>query len=114
MNLILQWIDLIWLPLALLAVHEHQRGWTLAFCLSCMVMMRLQVELILSTGFTSGFTGLFTMGVHSRAQVTYSVFYVIYIALAVYSPKTQGAIFMAATISMFFAALCTSMIVMAL
>jgi len=77
-------------------------------------MMRLQVELVYSTGFAQGFTGLVEMDVYSRGQITYSVFYVLYIVLAIYSPGTKGPVFMAASISVFFAALFTSMLVMVL
>jgi len=112
MNFIIQYIDLIWLPVGLLAVHKHHRAWAAGFFIGCMVMMRLQAELMVSTGFTDGFTGWWDMDVHSRGQITYSIFYVLYIALAIYSPGTKGTIFMAASISIFFAALFTSMIVM--
>ena len=112
MSFILQYIDLLWLPLGLLAMHKQHRCWAIGFFIGCMLMMRLQAELMVSTGYDNGFLGLFEMGAHRRGQNTYSIFYVIYIALAVYSPGTKGPIFMAASISIFFAALFTSMIVM--
>ena len=112
MAFILQYIDLIWLPVGLAVVHKQHRAMAAGFFIGCMVMMRLQSELMYSTGYTSGFLGLFEMNVHSRAQITYSIFYVIYIALAIYSPGTKGPVFLAASISIFFAALFTSMIVM--
>ena len=109
---ILQWIDLIWLPLGILTVHKQHRVWSAGFFIACMLMMRLQVELIHSTGFESGFTGLVDMGVHSRGQIVYTIFYIIFIALAVYSPGTRGPIFLAAALSIFFAALFVSTVVM--
>lgn len=112
MSFILQYIDLFWLPLGLLAVHKEQRGWALGFFVGCMMMMRMQVELILSTGYEKGFLGVFETAIHQRGQITYSLFYVLYIVLAVYSPNTKGAIFMAASISMFFTAMLVSTIVM--
>ncbi|MEM7650844.1 MAG: hypothetical protein AAF204_02030 [Pseudomonadota bacterium] len=112
MAFILQYIDLIWLPIGLASVHKHHRALAAGFFIACMIMMRLQVELIQSTGFESGFLGVFEMTAHSRAQITYTIFYVIYIALAIYSPQTKGPVFLAASISIFFAALFTSMIVM--
>ena len=112
MGFILQYIDLLWLPLGLLTMHKQHRGWAIGFFIGCMLMMRLQAELMVSTGYDNGFLGLLEMGAHRRGQITYSIFYVIYIALAVYSPGTKGPIFMAASISIFFAALFTSMIVM--
>ena len=112
MAFILQYIDLIWLPVGLVAVHKHHRAMAAGFFIGCMVMMRLQAELMYSTGFNAGFIGFLKMDVLHRAQITYSIFYVIYIALAIYSPGTKGPVFLAASISIFFAALFTSMIVM--
>ena len=112
MNFILQYIDVLWLPIGVLALHKDHRAWAAGFFIACMIMMRLQVELMVSTGFAGGFTGWWDMNVHSRGQIAYSIFYVAYIALALYSPGTKGTIFMAASISIFFAAILTSMIVM--
>ena len=112
MSHILEWIDLIWLPLGLLAVHKQHRLWAIGFFICSMVMMRMQVEFIESTGYANGFTGLIDMDVHSRGQLTYSLFYMAYIALAIYSPGTKGTIFMAATISIFFTAMFVSSFVM--
>ena len=112
MNFILQYIDLLWLPVGVIILHKHHRLWAAGFFASCMFVMRLQVELLVSTGYPTGFLPVFDMDAHTRGKITYSVFYIIYIALALYSPGTRGTIFMAATISMFFVALCVSMIVM--
>lgn len=112
MDFILQWIDLIWLPIGVLAVHKPQRVITGCLFVGCMLMMRLQVELMNSTGFTTGFTPLMTSGVLARGLAVYSLFYAVFIGLAIYSPKTETPIFMAAAISIFFSALFVSMIVM--
>ena len=114
MQLILQWIDLIWLPVALFAVHKNQRAIAGGYILSCALMLRLQGELILSTGFANGFTGMIDMSAFVRGQIVYSIFHVIYIILAIYSEKSEKVIMLAASISIFFAALCLSMIVMAI
>lgn len=112
MNFILQWIDLIWVPIGLLAVHKHQRAMAAGLFIGCMVMMRLQVELMHSTGFPNGFTPFLQADAHIRGLIVYTVFYVVYIVLAIYSPKTEGAVFLAASLSIFFGALFTSMIAM--
>ena len=110
----INWIDILWLPLGVLLVHKPQRMYAAGFFLACFFMMRMQVELIESTGYPNGFLDILKMDVLRRAQITYSIFYVIYIALALYSRETKGAIFMAASISIFFAALFTSMIILVL
>lgn len=112
MAFILQWIDLLWFPVVLLVLQKHHRPYALGFLAACMIMMRLQTELMESTGYNTGFTTFMDSSAHNRGLVTYSIFYIIYIALALYSPGTKGTIFMAASISIFFAALFTSMIVM--
>lgn len=114
MSFILNWIDLIWLPIGLVALRKQHRAWGAAFFIACMIMMRLQVELIQSTGFENGFTGFVQMDVHVRGQIVYTLFYILYIVLAVYSPGTKGTIFMAATLSLFFGAMLTSMVVMSI
>lgn len=114
MPFILQWIDLIWLPIGLVMVHKHQRTWAAGFFVGCMLMMRLQIELMESTGYAHGFVPVMSSYVGTRALMVYSVCYGIYIAFAIYSPGTKGTMLMAASISMFFMALFTSMIIMVL
>ena len=114
MIFIVQWIDTIWLLLALLVVHKRQWGWVLGFMAACMLMMRLQAELMTSTGHPYGFLPLMESHVFQRGQAAYSIFYGIYLILAYYSPSARPAIMMAASVSMFFTALFVSMIVMVL
>ena len=112
MNLILQWIDLVWLPITLVVVHKYQRAFAAAYILSCVLMLRLQTELLSSTGFTEGFTGLIKTTPFDRGLIVYSLFHIIYIIMAIYSPSRQRVIFMSASISIFFAALFVSMGIM--
>ncbi len=114
MNFLLQWVDVIFLPLALLVVHKYQRAITVGFFIGCMIMLRMQVELMVSTAYAHGILPLLQSHVMARGQAVYIVFFLIYTALAVYSPKSENAIFMAWTISLFFSALFVSMIVMLL
>lgn len=114
MNILLQWIDLIWLPLAFLAVRKDQRPAVMGFFAACMLMMRLQIELVESTGYLNGFLELLNMSASARAIAVYNAFYVIYLVLALFSPYSKGAVLMAASISFFFAALFTSMVIMVL
>lgn len=114
MNFLLQWIDLIWLPLAFFVVQKDQRPWVMGFFISCMIMMRLQIELVESTGFVDGFLGLSGMSARARGIAVYTLFYAIYLVLVLFSPYSRGVMLMAASISVFFAALFTSMIIMIL
>lgn len=113
-SVVLQWIDLIWLPLAVAVVHKDQRWWAAGTIISCLLMMRMQVELIESTGYTHGFLGLIKADVQSRAMMVYTFFYVGYVLLAFYSPRTKGSVFMAASIGIFFMAFFSSTFIMLL
>ena len=113
-SFLFEWVDLMWLPIILLVVKKHQRWVSAGFFLSCALMMRLQVELIASTGYLHGFLNLMSSDIFSRGLATYSLFYLLYCGLMIYSPETRGAILLAGAISIFFAALLVSMVVMVL
>ena len=114
MHFILQWLDLIWLPIGYLFIHRPHRALAAAFFLSCMLMMRLQAELMISIGYSAGLIGLWGMHVFLRGLIVYSIFYALYLLLAHYSRDTRKAVFLAASISVFFMALFVSSIVMVL
>ena len=113
-ELIYQWIDFIWLPIGFFAVHKQQRWMTLAFIFTCLMTMRTQIELVESTGNMTGFLDIMHSSLHSRGIVVYSVVYMIFLALAYFSPNTRGVIFFAATLSIYIMAFCVSMLLMAL
>ena len=112
MTFILQWIDVIWLPIAWFVVNKDQRWWSIALVGSCMLMMRMQVELMVKIGYPHGMLPFYDAHVFARGVITYSIFYVAFILLAHYSPNTKGALFMTGTISIFFLALLFSTLVM--
>lgn len=114
MNIILQWIDFIWLPVILLVVNKQQKAVAAGMFLSCALMMRLQIELIESTGFNTGLLNFLGSNVHNRALAVYNIFYMAYVMLALFSPRVMAAVFLGASITIFFAASITSMIVMVL
>jgi hypothetical protein len=111
MNFILQWIDIIWLLLAGLVLHKGQRLPALAAILACMVMMRLMIELMESAGYPRGIIGFVSIPVAVRGMAVYSFFYVAYLLYA-YSLRSTGAIFLATSIAIFFAAAFTFALVM--
>jgi hypothetical protein len=113
-HLIYQWIDFIWLPIGVIIVQKEQRIMAFAFILTCLLTLRTQVELIESTGFDTGFLGFMESSMLSRGMVVYSIVIMLFLILAHYSPKTRGAIFFAATLSIYIIAFCSSMIIMVL
>lgn len=112
LDLAQNWIDLLWLPVAVLVVHPPQRVKAAAFVVLCAVVMRLQVQIIESTGFDTGFTGWIESSSHMRGLMVYSVFIMLYLILSYFSPETRGAIYLAASLSLFFMAFVASTIVM--
>ena len=108
------WIDLIWIPVGLFMVEKHQRVWLSAFFIANMVMMRLLAELIGSTGFKTGMLPFMTSHAFDRALVVYSIYYALFLVIAHYSPNSDKHVFLAASISVFFIAAVTAVIVMVL
>ncbi|MAH05534.1 MAG: hypothetical protein VYC19_10860 [Pseudomonadota bacterium] len=114
MGLIHDWADVIWIPIAAVSVHKGQRIKAVVFVLFCMATMRLQDELIRDTGYETGYLNFMHSDIFNRAQISYSVFIVLYLILSHYSPNTKGAVYMAASISIYFMAFFTSMFIMLL
>ena len=113
-ELIYQWIDFIWLPISLIVVRKHQRLMVFAFTLTCLLTLRTQVELVESTGFSTGFLDIMHSSMLSRGMIIYSLVIMLFLALAHFSPNTRGIIFFAAALSIYVLAFCTSMLLMAL
>lgn len=106
------WLDAVWVPVAGLVVHKGQRLKATAFVVLCMAVMRLQIEIVESTGFKTGFTGLWDASLYHRGVATYTVFIAIYLLLSYFSPYTKGAIYLAASITIFFLAFLVSSLVL--
>jgi len=107
-----EWLDAVWLLLTPLIVHKGQRLKALGFVFLCMITLRLQVEIVQSTGFERGFTGLLDWALMTRGFAVYGVFTAIYLLLSYFSPFSRGVIYMAASLSIFFMAFTVSSIVL--
>lgn len=114
MDIILQWIDLIWLPVMMFVVPKERRLMVAGLFLSCALMMRMQIELMEYTGYETGFMPLIKSHVQNRAIGVYNVFYLLYVGFALLTSGAKSVVFMAASISIFFMAMLTSMVVMML
>lgn len=111
---LIQYADLLWIPVALLVVER--RAWlvTCGFVLACALLLRLQVQLLEQIGFPGGLTGMIDMPVLHRGMITYSVFILIYLVLAYFSKGTSRTIHLAASIATMITALCVSSVIMVL
>lgn len=108
------WADTLWLPIIVFLVHKQHRWWTLGLVLGCFITLRLQTEIMHTINFPNGIMGFMTSKVHSRGQIVYSIFYILFLLMAHFSPNTRGAVFMAACLAIFFMAFVVSMFVMVL
>lgn len=106
------WPDLLWLPVAALIVHKGQKLKALFFVFVCVASLRLQMELIQSTGFTKGLTGWVQMSSFQRGLLVYAIFIAGYLLLSYLSPYTKGPIYLAASLSIYFFAFIASSFVM--
>lgn len=108
------WIDLLWVPAALLAVERGKRFLAVGFVLACVFLLRLQVELFQQLGFARGFMGFMDSAIFPRGLVTYGVFIALFLLIAFYSKGSHKSIFMAASITILIAAFCVSCFIMVL
>lgn len=106
-----QWLDLVWLLIAPVLVHPGQRLKVLGFVFVCLLMLRLQVELAETMGFAKGVTGWFTWAPMFRGYVVYGIFIALFLLLSYFSPRS-GAIYLAASLTIFFMAFLVSTIVL--
>lgn len=111
---ILNWIDLLWLPISFFAVHKNQRFKVLFIILLGIVMVRLQVDMLNYLHFPNGFLGFIEMRPLYRGFWVYGFFNLVFIALSRLSPRTNIYVYIAASISIFIIAFCLSTAIMLL
>lgn len=106
------WLDALWIPVALLIVHKSQKIKAAAFVVLCMTVLRLQIEIIEGFKLERSITGLFDYPLIFKGYVAYGLFFALYLLLSYLSPYTRGAIYLAATLSIFFMAFTVSTVVL--
>jgi hypothetical protein len=111
-DLIYQWIDCLWLPIGLVAVRRGQRLMTTAYIATCIISLRTQLELMSEIGYSRGFLGLTDFGLYERGLVVYGLVIALFLVLAHFSPRTKGAIFLAAIITLYIFGFCASTLIM--
>jgi len=104
MNFILQWIDLIWLPLGWFAAHKGQRPCVLTYVFLCVLMLRLLAETVIGMGYPNGAFGYLKMPVLERGLIVYSVFNMIYLMVAHYSNRRDIWLLFGGTMTIFIVA----------
>lgn len=109
-----QWIDLLWVPLALLTMEKGKRLLTCLFVLSCVLMLRLQMELLHSMGFPNGIFRLVETSIYVRGLIIYGFFIGLFLILAYLSKGGDKNVHIAASITILIASFCVSSVVMVL
>ena len=113
-SIIFNHIDMVWVPVALLALHRGQKLWGALFVAACAFVMRLQIELMQSIGYGRGFFHLMEAPLYIRGLITYAAFIAFFLILAYFSPKSDKFVLIAAAITIFVVAFCVSSVVMVL
>ena len=116
MDIFLEHIDWIWLPIGWFAVHKQHRLKTTVFIMACILTLRLQVELFEEIGHPTGVLPWSLMESHvlDRGQIVYAVFIMLFLIMAHFSARTDKIIFFAACLSVYFATLLISTLIMLL
>ena len=108
------WADAIWLPISYIGVHKKHRWWAVGFVACSMILIRLLAEIMVHIGYGNGIMGFMASNVHTRGVAVSSFYYILFMAIAHFSPRTQGVVFLAACLSFFFAIFVTTALVMLL
>lgn len=102
--MLIPWLDALWIPVLMVMLPKNQKLWALGFVACNMVMMRLMAELMVWIGYPSGVLDILPYDMMTRGLAVYSVIYLTYMIIGLYSPKSSGTMFMAMSISLFFTA----------
>lgn len=110
----MDWIDLVWVPLALIALRKGQRFKGVMFVLSCIFSLRLQIELMQEIGYPDGILPFVNYPMLYRGFIAYDAFIAIFLILSHISREKDPYVFIAAAITVFIAAFCVSSFILVL
>lgn len=109
-----QWIDLFWVPVALVITERGKKLLTCFFVLSTVLLLRLQVELLQQLGYPRGFFGFMSSDIFARGLIAYGAFVAFFLLIAHYSKGSDKNVHIAASITILIAAFCVSLFIMVL
>jgi hypothetical protein len=107
-------IDLVWVVVALIVLHEGQRAKTAILFGACYLFLRLQIELLNAFGYPNGLFNLMETGLYHRGLICYSITNILFLVASIWSPNTKGVLFLASAISAFVIAATISSIILIL
>lgn len=114
MEHIANWIDLAWIPIALVALHKGQRFKGVMFILTCVFALRMQVEFMQEIGYPTGILPLLDFPMLERGYISYGAFIATFLILSHFSREKDPYVYIAAAITVFIAAFVVSSLVFAL
>ena len=114
MSVFINWIDLLWVVVAVLFAKGRYKIYSIMFVIGCVLMLRLQVALMQEIGFAKGILQWIDTPVLFRGMIAYGVFIAAFLGLVGLSKDNNTYIFMAAGITIFTIAFCVSSAVMVL
>ena len=110
----MNWIDLVWVIVAVLVTKGRFKIFSAFFVLVCIFMLRLQVKLMDVIGFESGILQWIDTPILFRGMMAYGAFIAVFLGLVSLSKEHNAYVFMAAGITIFTIAFCVSSAVMVL
>ena len=113
-QILFQYIDLLWIPVALLTLNGAHKLQASLFVLICALALRLQIEFMEEIHYPQGIFHFISAPLYTRGLIVYSLFILIFLLLSYSSPKTNGFVYIAASITVFTIAFCVSTAVMVL
>ena len=114
-DLFYQWIDCLWLPIALITLRRDRWLIISGFIIANILTLRTQIELMQGIGHPNGIMGLLPgLGLYERGLIVYGLLTGLFLILAKFSPKTSSMVFLAVSITIYLFAFCGSMLLMLL
>lgn len=112
MDIIYQWLDLIWIPIALVVLPRKQWVEALVLIACSAVMLRLQIDMVEQYGKPGGITGWLPFDLYHKGLIAYSLVIVVYIIASLMLYRHGWLIHLSLAIGVFFNAFIISTIVM--
>lgn len=106
------WIDLLWIPIALIVLPLRQWIEALTLIICCVIMLRLQIETLDAYDFNGGLTGWFDFDLYHKGLFAYSLVIAAYLILALILYRHGWFIHLSWAIGIFFQAFIFSSLIM--
>ncbi len=114
MDIVLNWLDVAWIPLALFIVHKGQRIKSILFVLACILTLRFQVELMHQIDYPNGLLPFLDIPLLYRGFMAYGAFIAVFLILLHMSRERDPYVYIAASIAVFTMAFCVSSFILVL